>query len=159
MKKIFLIILLAVVVILLSKSFKDPSPISTEADYKTASYTIEGLETKLTGNPAAYFGNEVRGDFNGDGNEDVAFIITHNPGGSGTFFYLVAALHTTSGYEGTNAVFIGDRIAPQPTEFREGMIVANYADRLAEEPMTATPSVGVSKYFKIENGMLVETSV
>ncbi|HUS62637.1 MAG TPA: hypothetical protein VMY34_10605, partial [Acidimicrobiales bacterium] len=48
-----------------------------------------------------YFGNEAKGDLNGDGLEDVGLLITHSPGGSGTFFYVVAALRTASGYVGT----------------------------------------------------------
>lgn len=103
-----------------------------------------------------YFGNEAQGDFNGDGTQDVAFLVTGVPEGSGTFFYLVAALNTSAGTEGTNGVLIGDRIAPQTTEFKDGEIIVNYADRKADEPMTATPSVSISKYFKISNGQLVE---
>ena len=39
----------------------------------------------------------------------------------------------------------------------DDVIVANYADRKEDEPMTTAPSVGVSKYLKIEDGALVET--
>ncbi len=97
----------------------------------------------------AYFGNEVTGDFNQDGITDSAFLVTQTTGGSGTFFYLATAL-------GGEAVFIGDRIAPQTTEYSNEQIIVNYADRKEGEPMTANPSVGVSKYFKFENGNLVE---
>ena len=47
-----------------------------------------------------YFGSEVRGDLNGDGREDVAFLLTQQSGGSGTFFYAVAALDLPSGRVG-----------------------------------------------------------
>lgn len=103
-----------------------------------------------------YFGNEVFGDFNGDGLDDIAFLLTQSSGGSGTFYYLVVALGSENGCKGTNAILLGDRIAPQTTEFRDGEIIVNYAERKPGEPMTATPSVGVSKYFKISAGGLVE---
>lgn len=99
----------------------------------------------------SYFGNEVVGDFNHDGLADVAFLITQTTGGSGTFYYLTVALGTAQGYHGTNAVLLGDRIAPQTTEWRDGAIVANFADRKPNEPMTAQPSVGVSKYFVVSS--------
>ncbi len=139
--------------------------------YINASYIVEGtvvtFKDGISSVPAApgsasmvvtkYFGNSASGDLNGDGLADVAFLITQNPGGSGTFYYVVAALKTAGGYTGTNAVLLGDRIAPQTTEVKKGEIVVNYAERKAGEPMTTQPSVGVSKYFKIENGKLVSS--
>lgn len=103
-----------------------------------------------------YFGNESSGDLNGDGKEDVAFLIAQNSGGSGTFFYVVVALRTNAGYSGTNAMFLGDRIAPQTTSIENGVVVANYADRKPGEPFTTQPSVGVSRRFKIEDQNLIE---
>lgn len=96
-----------------------------------------------------YFGNEVKGDFNGDGTEDKAYLVTQTTGGSGTFYYLATSL-------GGEAILLGDRIAPQTTEYRNGEIIVNYATRSDDEPMTASPSIGVSRYFKFENGKLTE---
>ncbi len=138
-------------------------------DYKNATYVIDGQPVALVGGraetPAApgsaskvvtqYFGNEATGDLNGDGIPDVAFLLTQDAGGSGTFYYVVAALKDASGYQGTNAVLLGDRIAPQTTEIRDGQLVVNYADRVAGEPMTARPSVGVSKYLRVQGTSLV----
>ncbi len=102
-----------------------------------------------------YFGNEATGDLNGDGKPDVALLLTQESGGSGTFFYAAAALQTEGGYVGTNAILLGDRIAPQPTTIQNGTIVVNYAERKPGEPFTAAPSVGVSQYFKVVDGQLV----
>ncbi len=135
-----------------------------------ATYSIEGVSVSLVKGMAEgelapgssskittrYFGNEVRGDFNGDGKEDVVFLLTQDMGGSGTFYYVAVALHGDKGYRGTNAVLLGDRIAPQTTEWRDGQIIVNYAVRNADEPMTARPSVGVSKYLMVSNDTLVE---
>lgn len=136
---------------------------------KDGTYVIEGQPIPLVNGKAesevspgsavriitAYFGNEATGDLSGDGLEDTAFILTQNQGGSGTFYYVVVALKTDTVYQGTNAVLLGDRIAPQTTEIRDGRLIVNYAERKPGEPMTAQPSVGVSKYLKVENGQLI----
>ncbi len=141
-------------------------------DAKNATYIIENREVALINGKSEkeispgsaskivtqYFGNETKADFNGDGTEDIAFILTQNRSGSGTFYYVAVALGLENGYKGTNAIFLGDRIAPQTTEFSNGKIIVNYAERKTGEPMTAMPSVGVSKYFKISDGVLVEVS-
>jgi hypothetical protein len=133
-------------------------------DYKNATYVIEGQPITLVNGRAEtpavpgssstyvteYFGNEAKGDLSGDGIADAAFIVTHLTGGSATFYYVVTALQDAQGsYVGTNGVMLGDRIAPQTTEIKDGVLVVNYADRRAGEPMTVPPSVGVSKQFTI----------
>ena len=104
-----------------------------------------------------YFGNEKIGDVNGDGKDDVVFLLTQENGGSGTFYYVATLLSDGDDYKGTNAILLGDRIAPQTTEINDGVITINYADRNANEPFTTPPSVGVSKYFKIIDNTLTET--
>jgi hypothetical protein len=137
--------------------------------YKDATYVIEGQSVTLKdgvsvveaapGSASAattkYFGNEAEGDLNGDGVSDIAFLLTQDSGGSGTFYYVVAALKTDTGYQGTNAVLLGDRIAPQTTGIKDGQITVNYADREPGEPMSAAPSVGVSKYLRVEGTTLI----
>lgn len=123
---------------------------------KDAAYVIEGQLVQLTKGisqqaipdsseiiETRYFGNEARGDLNGDGMADVAFLLTQQSGGTGTFFYVVAALGGKDGYRGSQAFFLGDRIAPQTTNIGEGgIVIVNYADRGQDEPMSAQPSVG-----------------
>jgi len=106
-----------------------------------------------------YFGNAVEVDLNADGMMDSVFLLQQENGGSGVFYYVAAAIKTADGYTGTNAIFLGDRIAPQSTNVNPNdlsQIVVNYADRNPGEPMSASPSLGVSKTFKFENGSLVE---
>ncbi len=137
---------------------------------KDATYVIEGKSVTLTNGlseveaapgsaskiTTRYFGNEATGDLNGDGTADAGFVLTRTTGGSGTFFYAAAALKTGAGYVGTNAILLGDRIAPQSTEIRGGQLIVNYADRKQGEPFTTPPSVGVSKTLKVVGGKLVE---
>jgi hypothetical protein len=122
---------------------------SVASDYKNVMFEIDG-EAATT----QYFGNELASDLDGDGDEDVAFVVTRETGGSGTFFYAVAALKTDDGYVGSDGYLLGDRIAPQSTNVSPNprhvnVVVFNYADRLPDEPMTASPSVGKSVYLKI----------
>lgn len=102
-----------------------------------------------------HFGNEAFGDLNGDGKQDVAFILTQSGGGSGTFFYVAAALAPD---QGTNAVLLGDRISPQATNIEDATIVVTYLDRKPGEAFAVPPSVPVTKYFKVEDGSLVEVN-
>lgn len=141
----------------------------TTLDPKNAEYIIEGQRVKLENGIAEteaapgsaskiitrYFGNELKTDLNGDGREDIAFILTQERGGSGTFFYAVAVLNTDLGYVGSDGYLLGDRIAPQSTNISQNprhkyVVVFNYADRSYGEPMTAQPSIGKSVYLKLD---------
>ncbi|MEK7583694.1 MAG: hypothetical protein AAB490_00480 [Patescibacteria group bacterium] len=146
------------------------SPVSTGPDPKNTTYIIENERVQLMSGVAEvgvsqvsfgkiivrYFGNETRDDFNEDGVEDVALLLVKDTGGSGTFYYVVAALGGEQGYRGTNAILLGARIAPQTTEFQNGEIIVNFAERKPGELMTTAPSVGVSKYFKVSYDVLIE---
>ncbi len=148
------------------------TPVTERSDPKNIAYLVDGKQVTLKNGLAEmeaapgsqskivtrYFGNDAVGDLNGDGREDVIFLLIQNMGGSGAFFYVVAALGTPGGYTGTNAVFLGDRIAPQSTSIKNGSAIVNFAERRPEEPFTAAPSVGVSKTLKIVEGKLVDTA-
>lgn len=148
---------------------KTPVIQNAAPDPKNATYIIEGkavtfvdgvAETDTAPGSASkivtrYFGNELKTDLNNDGREDVVFLLTQETGGSGTFFYAVAAVNTANGYVGSDGYSLGDRIAPQTTEVsqnpkQKNVIVVNYADRAPGEPMTARPSVGKSVYLKLD---------
>ena len=144
-------------------------PVQSVVGYKNATYTIEGQSVTLVNGRAEtsaapgaaskvvtqYFGNELKTDLNGDGKEDVAFILTQERGGSGTFFYAVAALNTDRGYVGSDGYLLDDRIAPQSTNLSPNprhkyVVVFNYAVRAPGEPMTTQPSIGKSAYLKLD---------
>jgi hypothetical protein len=142
----------------------------TAPEYASAAFEIEGRRVELVDGVAEveaapgsaskvttrYFGNAATGDLNGDGTADAGFILTQSPGGSGTFYFAVAALRTADGWKGTNAVLLGDRIAPQSTQIENGTLIVNFAERLPGEPMTARPSVGVTKRLRVAGDRLTE---
>ncbi len=105
-----------------------------------------------------YFGNEVSGDLDGDGNLDRAFIITEETGGSGTFFYLTALLKTDKKEVSAGKIFLGDRITPQSTSFENGIITINFADRKPTDSFVTAPSVGRSLKiaYNKETGQIVD---
>lgn len=92
------------------------------------------------------FGEPVYGDLSGDDVMDAAYYLTKETGGSGTFFYVVFAIGSESGYVGKEAVFLGDRIAPQNINITEGDAVANFAERAPDESFAVPPSIGKSVY-------------
>lgn len=146
----------------------DPAIKEVVTDPRDGTYTVNGEAVMLkdgvsevaTSNSSAkvvtrYFGNELSTDLNGDGREDVFFLLTQETGGSGVFYYAVAALNTVDGYIGTEATFISDRIAPQSTNKGEGTtVVVNYAVRKAGEAFSVSPSVGKSIVFKLDPATL-----
>ncbi len=137
---------------------KEASRASSSHSPKDAMYFIDGrpvtLRDGVSVEPAApgsassvttrYFGNELAKDLNGDGLSDLVFLVTQDGGGSGTFYYVVAALTRPDGtFSGSHAVFLGDRIAPQTINDGGGNIVlVNYAVRGEDEPFSVAPSIG-----------------
>lgn len=159
--RISIIIFIGAIIILGIYKFTTPKTGAmpkASGDVKNISYTVEGetltlvdgkvLKDIAPGSAAKktimIFGEPVYGDLNGDGEEDAAVMLTSSGEGSGTFYYAVLAIASGTSYTSTNALFLGDRIAPQTIEIRDGNAVYNYAERNAGEPMTTEPSVGKS---------------
>lgn len=123
-------------------------------DPANAAFLIESEEARLKDGQArvpsgavAYAGYGAAGDLNSDGTDDYVFWVTSDGGGSGTFYYVVAALSGDSGYATTDAVFVGDRIQPEATSIGDGSgaFEITYLDRGENEPMSAAPTVRVTK--------------
>jgi hypothetical protein len=91
-----------------------------------------------------------------DGDEDGALMLSHDPGGSGTFFYVAVAINRNGQYQGSNAVFLGDRIQPLTLTIRDGLLAARYADRRLGETMTTPPSVPTLRHMMLTNHTLSE---
>ena len=166
MNKKYLIYASALVIIITGVLWFTFHERSLPLDYKDIEYDIGGQRIVLHNGRAetpgapqssarvitTYFGNEVKKDIDGDGDEDVVFLVTQNAGGTGTFYYVVAALKTDGGYVGSKGMLIGDRIAPQTTVSGPGkQVIVNYADRKPGESMATQPSVGKSLYLLFDS--------
>jgi hypothetical protein len=142
---------------------------SPAGDPLNATYVIEDVAITLSGGQAQrpvlpgsaeqvetrVFGEPEWGDLDGDGDEDAALVLLHRTGGTGTFYYIAAAIRGQAGFIGSNAVLLGDRVAVQAMHIRNGVLMANYADRRAAEPMTTAPSVAYTKYLTLQAGNLI----
>lgn len=128
--------------------FFSGKPVSLVNGYAEEQITKDASSKIIT----RYFGNRIKKDINGDGREDQVFLVTQEGGGTGMFFYVAAVLNTEKGHVGSNAMLIGDRIAPQTTESGPGkQIIVNYADRMPGEPFTTRPSQGKSLYLLFDD--------
>lgn len=100
------------------------------------------------------FGKRTFGDLNGDGRVDAVLFLVQDTGGSGTFYYVAAAIAKNGLYRGINAVLLGDRVVPRAIHILNCVIVAEYDDRHPGQPMAATPSTGKMMYLKLKKGHL-----
>jgi hypothetical protein len=138
------------------------------ADPLNATYSIEGRTVRLQGGRSeisitphsvttmktVVYGKPVHGDLDGDGHKDTAILLIHDPGGSGTFFYVAGALIIDGTFRGTNAVLLGDRITPPDLQIHNGILIARYADRGHGEAMGATPTIQMAKYLVLKDAKL-----
>jgi hypothetical protein len=83
-------------------------------------------------------------------------LVTRETGGTGIYYYVVAAIKTANGYKTTNAFLIGDRIAPQGTEIKATELHVLYADRKRGEPMSVQPSEGKILLLKVTDQGVLE---
>ena len=164
---IICIVLIGLGVLILQKN--TPKSEQYVLSIKDGTYVVENTKVTLVNGVSSvpmpvgasavitrYFGNENFGDLNNDGSIDSVFLLTQTSGGSGTFYYVAAALGSKDGFTGTNSILLGDRIAPQTIEIQKDLIIVNYVERLPNEPMSASPSIAVSKYFKISEGKIIQ---
>ncbi|RJP93687.1 MAG: hypothetical protein C4518_05750 [Desulfobacteraceae bacterium] len=103
----------------------------------------------------AIFGEPVFGDLDGNGSKDAVMFLTQSSGGSGTFYYVAAALNMHGSFSGTHAIFLGDRISPHTIAIQDRMIIINYTDRKVNEPMSTPSSIGISRYIALNGNQLV----
>lgn len=162
---VFIIIVIAIFLALRPSEIQAP-PVAITLDPLNATYQIGEQSITLTNGRAEIeiapnsvskmivdiFGTPTLGDLNEDNVNDAGVILVVSSGGTGTFYYVAAVVNNT----GTNAVLLGDRIAPQTLEIRDNLLIANYATRETGEPMSTVPSVGVSKYLVYQNGFLLD---
>lgn len=141
-------------------NFTDAGDILMKNDPKNIAYTIDGelfvlKEGKASKeiapesaikNTLSLFEEPVYGIFGEKGVPGAAVLLVNNNGGSGTFYYAALAIASGTSYISTNAIFLGDRIAPQTILLQQGVTIYNYADRNEGEHMVAKPSIGKSAY-------------
>lgn len=90
-----------------------------------------------------------------------AAILIDNPGGSGTFYYVVGGMLSDGKDVYSTPVFLGDRIKVEsievtdPTEDSAATVTVTYLDRPTGAPMSADPNQSITVTYTFdENGML-----
>jgi hypothetical protein len=158
MKKVLILILIALGVwyLFFEKNTVEIGPENT---------TNQGANFKPDPSHASFSGVEgdfsllerkAYGDLNSDQKNDVVVLLSESGGGSGVFIYVAAYVSGPVNYRGTNAVFLGDRVAPEDLSISNGIVTVKYLDRREDEPFAAEPTIPASKQFMYRNGELVE---
>lgn len=76
--------------------------------------------------PHQYFGMEAVGNLSGAGADDVAFVLSRNYSPTETMYYLAAALSVGNGHQGTNMLYLGDKVIPQSITIKNQVICVSY---------------------------------
>jgi hypothetical protein len=161
---------LALVASACSRPSPPPPAAQRACDPWNASYLVEGRSVRLTAGRAVtdiipgaasrtttnLFGSAAFGDLDEDDRTDAAMIVARDTGGSGTFFYAAALLDRGDTCQGTNAVFLGDRIVPRDVSIRNAVVAVRSLERRMDQPMSAAPSLPFTRYLVIEKNRLTE---
>jgi hypothetical protein len=102
------------------------------------------------------FGETSFDDLNRDAYDDAVVFVTYSGGGSGTFYYIAAALQENGEFSGTNSILLGDRIGEPSATVQNGLITVEYLDRNHDEPLAAVPSVKQTRHIILDNSRLRE---
>jgi hypothetical protein len=100
------------------------------------------------------FDAPVFGDLDADGDDDANLWLVQQPGGSGTFYYVAAAINESGGFRGTKPVLLGDRIAPRELLIEHRVVTARFADRQPAESMATYPTVESTRHFTVASNEL-----
>lgn len=152
---IFALIILYSIISFLLKSSQTISPGANAPDISNMSYVVgsdifnlkdgkaekEYVLNHSEKNTLSILGEPIYGDFDGDKDTDAAVVLVNNPGTSGTYYYVALVINNAGDYKVSNALYLGDRIAPQAVIMRDGKLIVTYADRKEDDPMTESPSV------------------
>jgi len=176
MKRLFFVVLLIAVIVGLyfwkdsssieidpTKFGYDPKSNIYQADPANATFTFDGVEVTLSNGKIETDARETTlleqkayGDLNSDSRNDTVVFLAQSGGGSGIFIYVASYVSGPINYKGTNALFLGDRIAPEDISIANGIVTVSYLDRAADEALAAEPTVKVSKQFVYKNGEFQE---
>ena len=94
----------------------------------------------------------VFADLDGEKSKESVSILMQHTGGTGSFYYLAAAVEGGSVIE---SYFLGDRIRITSVKIVEKLIIVEYLERSINQPMASRPTVKVSKKFKLDEEKIV----
>jgi len=124
-----------------------------EALYPTVETSVRPIHPVVQ-TPEQYFGQEAVGDLNGDGKDDVAFILSRDDPDRGALYYMSVALATSTGHIGMNLIYLGDKIEPKEISIDNGTIDISCIDRADNTSSTLYAKVADGKLELIKAGTM-----
>ena len=118
------------------------------ADTEMAPGAASRLRTTLLGMP-------VTGDLDGDGDQDAALLLVQEFGGSGAFYYAAVAQGADGATQGSNGIFLGDRIIVESVDIIGRTIVIHFVTRRPGQAMTVEPTERKVLMMGLRNDALV----
>lgn len=102
-------------------------------------------------NEVSIIGEPVFGDLDRDGDEDALVILLNESGGSGSFFYTAIAANVDGEYQGTDTMFLGDRINLESFVIDDERAKIKYSVRAEVESFAVEPSVGKELHLQLDS--------
>ena len=87
-------------------------------------------------------------DLNGDGKLDCAAVLVTDPGGSGTFYDLVAVVQTEDGPRHVATTALGDRVQVEALRVSNGWVSVDLLEPAADGPLAGT-STPVKRVYRL----------
>ncbi len=116
-------------------------------------YTIKDPSGTLPDYQVTYL-QSASGDLNGDGVPDAVVVLAANPGGSGTFVYLLPAINQDGKVENTSSTFLGDRVQIQSLTIADGAVHLDMLVAGPDDPLCC-PSQPASQTYVLKDGRLL----
>ena len=117
------------------------------------SYTLQDPNGTLPDYQVTYL-QSASGDLNGDGAPDAVVVLAANPGGSGTFVYLVPAINLGGVVENASSTFLGDRVQIQDLSISDGAVHLDMLVAGPDDPLCC-PSQPVNQTYVFKDGRLL----
>jgi hypothetical protein len=154
--KVRIVFSILLIVILIGIGFEQKKAFASKVVSNEDSFSVEVAQLSSNQKVRKYFGEEVFGDLNSDSKDDVAFLIKRNDeDGRGDMYYVTTSLKTGEGYQGTNLLFVGEKIKPEMIEIIDGLIKISYINIIDEEDVEDEKNINFF-YAKVIDGVLTE---
>jgi hypothetical protein len=133
---------------------------------KNYSYWVQDFNIQVALSNGTFDNGEIRsqliepaafGDLNGDGTTDAALILTIDPSGSGTFYYLTTVINLETSPVQAGTAYIGDRQGIKALHIVRGQINLDYITQGPNDPLCCASEQRIRSYI-LEDARLKLTS-
>jgi peptidoglycan/xylan/chitin deacetylase (PgdA/CDA1 family) len=128
---------------------KDELVTLTDGEYREKYMPDSATELRISLAPL-----RVYGDLDGDGDADTAVILISDPGGSGTFYDLVAVLNEAGSPHPVASTFLGDRVFIRSFTIEDRMIVVEL-DTTGQNDSSCCPTDSQRQTYVLEDKALL----